>query len=177
MANGFCECGCGEKAPLAPDTRSNIGQVKGAPLRFIAGHYRRKRTDGEYLYVYRPDHPKATAGGCMAVHILVAEKALGHTLPTGAVVHHVDGNKQNNAASNLVICQDNAYHLFLHRRTRVVRNGGNPNTQKVCGSCGFARDFSAFHVDRHNDSGLQGRCRFCMRESHRLKVLAGKGTR
>src|SRR2546423_10058815 len=29
-------------------------------------------------------------------HVVVAEIALGHELPDGAVVHHVDGHKSNN---------------------------------------------------------------------------------
>ncbi len=144
-------------------------------MRFIAGHYRRRRADGEYRYVYLPDHESATSYGCVAVHILTAEKALGHRLPVGAKVHHVDTNKQNNAPNNLVICQDAAYHSLLHFRMRVVRAGGNPNTQKVCGMCGQAKDFAAFHADRHNNSGLQGRCRACMQDHHRRKVLARKG--
>jgi len=51
-------------------------------------------------------------------HVLVAEKALGKSLPKGAVVHHVDLDKKNNKPSNLVICPDQAYHLLLHKRMR-----------------------------------------------------------
>src|SRR5262245_41632863 len=40
------------------------------------------------------------------VHVLMAEAAVGHPLPPGAKVHHVDGNRWNNANANLVICQD-----------------------------------------------------------------------
>lgn len=52
-------------------------------------------------------------------HISIAEKALGKKLPSGAVVHHM--NKQradNHTPYNLVICQDQSYHLLLHRRMR-----------------------------------------------------------
>jgi hypothetical protein len=38
---GYCECGCGERAPLAPHTASTRGWVKGMPLRFVQGHQRR----------------------------------------------------------------------------------------------------------------------------------------
>lgn len=37
-----CECGCGGDTRLAPKTRSAKGHVKGQPIRFIAGHQRRK---------------------------------------------------------------------------------------------------------------------------------------
>jgi hypothetical protein len=68
-------------------------------------------------------------------HVLVCEKALGKPLPAGAVVHHVDGNRLNNDPSNLVICQDSAYHNLLHARTRAVAATGNPNA-RVCCRCG-----------------------------------------
>jgi len=51
-------------------------------------------------------------------HVLVAEKALGKSLPKGAVVHHVDEDKQNNDPRNLVICPNQAYHNLLHKRIR-----------------------------------------------------------
>ena len=71
----------------------------------------------------------------IAEHILIAEKALGHYLPEGAIVHHVDLDKTHNANTNLVICEDHRYHALLHVRSRVVRAGGDPNTQKVCMVC------------------------------------------
>lgn len=50
-----------------------------------------------------------------AEHVLMAEKALGHALPDGAEVHHIDRDRQNNNTKtpwNLVICPDHAYHLL-----------------------------------------------------------------
>ena len=34
----LCQCGCGEPAPLARQTRHNLGHVAGQPIRFITGH-------------------------------------------------------------------------------------------------------------------------------------------
>jgi hypothetical protein len=39
---GYCECGCGQLAPLARQTNAPKGGVKGQPLRFVHGHNRRK---------------------------------------------------------------------------------------------------------------------------------------
>ena len=39
---GYCECGCGQLAPLAQKTNAAKGWVKGQPLRFVHGHNRRK---------------------------------------------------------------------------------------------------------------------------------------
>lgn len=38
---GLCECGCGDRAPIATMTRSRWGHVKGRPVRFIRGHHNR----------------------------------------------------------------------------------------------------------------------------------------
>ena len=38
---GYCQCGCGQKAPISRRTDSRFGLVKGQPARFVAGHQRR----------------------------------------------------------------------------------------------------------------------------------------
>jgi hypothetical protein len=35
---GCCHCGCGEKAPLAPQSDTRRGWTRGMPIRYIAGH-------------------------------------------------------------------------------------------------------------------------------------------
>lgn len=63
-----------------------------------------------------PEHPRSDCRGYVFEHIVVAEKVLGKYLPEGAVVHHIDGNGLNNNNNNLVVCQDHAYHMTLHKR-------------------------------------------------------------
>lgn len=63
------------------------------------------------------------------VHVIKAEHALGKVLPDGAEVHHFDEDKSHNENSNLVICQDRSYHKLLHRRMKILRAGGNPDTE------------------------------------------------
>lgn len=41
---GYCRCGCGEKAPLAPQNDTARGYVKGQPMRFIYNHYHNNRS-------------------------------------------------------------------------------------------------------------------------------------
>lgn len=43
MAIKLCECGCGKAAPIATQTNTALGHVKGQPMRFVRGHARRRR--------------------------------------------------------------------------------------------------------------------------------------
>lgn len=144
MKHGLCACGCGQPTRLAPQTRKARGWVLGMPLKFLAGHNKgsarkqwkggRGQTPAGYVSVSAPSHPKAHSGR-VSEHVLVAEAALGRWLPAGAEVHHVDGNPSNNAPSNLVICQDAAYHLLLHKRMRALAACGHADWRPCC-RCG-----------------------------------------
>ena len=80
-------------------------------------------------------HRKSKNAKETAVHRLVAEDLTGILLPKNAVIHHVDGNRANNSPSNLVICQDSAYHNLLHARSRALVATGDASARKCC-RCG-----------------------------------------
>lgn len=114
-----------------------------------------------YVRVKAHGHPRSDATGNVLAHVIIAEKALGKHLPAGAEVHHVDDDGKNNAHSNLVICQDAAYHKLLHARARIVRIGGNPNTQRICSTCRQMKAVEDFNRSLQSSLGTQTQCREC----------------
>lgn len=40
----LCECGCGQPAPIAKQTNTLLGHIKGQPVRFVVGHHNKVRT-------------------------------------------------------------------------------------------------------------------------------------
>lgn len=151
MGYGLCECGCGGHAPLATTTYRRIGHVKGQPVRFIRGHNNRKQV----VTTYRRK-------GDRYEHVVIAEQALGRPLPRGAEVHHVDDTLTNNERSNLVICENRAYHKLLHARARVIRRGGDPRVEKICGRCDRVLPLGLFYIARRNQPfGKTSYCKSC----------------
>lgn len=106
------------------------------------------------VMAYCPGHPRAMNGHYVFEHVLVAEKALGKSLPPKAKVHHVDKISSHNEPTNLVICEDQAYHMLIHRRQRILEAGGSPSTQRICSACQTPKDFSEFY-------GASHRCKAC----------------
>jgi len=45
---GYCECGCGGKTKISPKTDRRAKWVKGEPLRFIHGHFKRGALEEKY---------------------------------------------------------------------------------------------------------------------------------
>jgi len=130
------------------------GIVKGHPVRYISGHGTRKPVTKSYRM--------ATSN--ITEHAVIAVSVLGKPLPKGAEIHHVDGKKHNNTRANLVICQDHAYHALLHVRARVLKAGGNPNTDRYCGTCRQVKPRDEFLRSGLTVDGRTGKCLLCNRE-------------
>ena len=138
IPKGLCQCGCGSRTQIAKMTNRKLGHKKGEPIRFVNGHHtngaNNPRWNGGctvdvrgHLLVSAHGHPRAQSNGYVHEYILVAEKALGKPLPPKAVVHH-------HTPKQLVVCQDQAYHLLIHQRKRAYEACGHANWRK-CVHC------------------------------------------
>lgn len=84
--------------------------------------------------------------GSVREHVLIAEHVLGRPLPEKAIVHHVNGDRQDNRKTNLVICEDQSYHRLLHRRMRLIALGADPDTENWCVRCKSAHPIGEFRA-------------------------------
>jgi HNH endonuclease len=88
-------------------------------------HYHRWRRYGNPLMVTKPPKKDGEARidtegylrlrGGFHVHRQVAAEKLGRPLRKNEIVHHIDGNKTNNAPDNLEIVGSRAEHIKHHR--------------------------------------------------------------
>lgn len=165
---GLCQCGCGQRTTIAAYDYPNRNAKKGEPRRFVMGHNGRKKVVTDYRKTQLDD------GRPIRVHRLRAERALGHPLPPKAVVHHADGSRSEHA--QLVICENQAYHMFLHARMRVKAAGGDPSLDSVCGSCHAVKPLDDFHQNRNGAFGVSTMCRACTSISNRNCYLKKKAS-
>lgn len=70
-----------------------------------------------YIKIRRPGHGRADSKGYVAEHTLVIEEYLGRLLEENEVVHHIDGNRNNNLISNLEV-MDREVHRSMHSKRK-----------------------------------------------------------
>lgn len=69
-----------------------------------------------YVQKYKPSSPEARDDGYVAVHRDVASRKIGRPLRSNEVVHHRDGNKRNNRASNLQVMTRKQHWKIHHSK-------------------------------------------------------------
>lgn len=71
------------------------------------------------------------------IHKAIASKMLGRPLSTNEVVHHMDGNKENNSISNLIVLSRSkhiALHKFLNMQGALMQECVNGNSENCWNS-------------------------------------------
>lgn len=96
--------------------------------RLIRIHPRRKRG---YVRFYDPEHPLCDCCGIVYFHRHVASVQLGRWVESGEAIHHIDGNKENNVADNLMVLSPGE-HTILHNEIL----GHDCVKDRVCAVCG-----------------------------------------
>jgi len=78
-----------------------------------------------YVLAKSPYHPSANKRGYVYLHRLIMENYLGRYLESNELVHHIDGNRENNNVLNLKLTTPSEHHIKEHYERR------NPNGQFV----------------------------------------------
>lgn len=82
--------------------------------------------DRKYIMALAPWHPFRDSGGYVYLHRLVIEARLGRFLCSTEVVHHIDGNPENNNWENLEVTTQPAHaseHLNNGTISRDTKSG------------------------------------------------------
>lgn len=107
-----------------------------------------------YLMVSIPGHDRAHKNGYVYEHIAMAGKALGKPLPEGVVIHHY-GERDDN--TQIVICENQKYHLLLHTRTRALRACGHASWRK-CKFCRRYDDLDNLYISPSGNQVYHRKC-------------------
>lgn len=115
---GYCHCLCGDKTPLALETKTKIGWVRGEPIRYIYGH--QHRVKGVLKRDLRPAKlekgPRWIAMGC------------GYETPC-----HVWQWATTPAGYGIVVHEGR--NQVAHRVAYILKNGPIPDEMKVHHKC------------------------------------------
>lgn len=89
-----------------------------------------------YKKVFVPEHKDAGTQGHVYEHRLLAEKVVGRQLTKNEIVHHKDGNKQNNSLDNLEVLSKYE-HQRVHAQERALKISGDANKMR----CAYCKEY------------------------------------
>ena len=156
--SGLCMCGCGRRTNITRQTQALYGSVKGKPRRYVHGHQGRK---AEYYTDEMGYRRRYRENGDIVdrrrEHQIVYEKHYG-PVAAGLLIHHIDGDRTNNAPENLV-----ALTMRDHMRTH---SAGWSLRDSVwwhrCTRCGVWDMEQGFYVSRSGK--VDNLCKPCARK-------------
>lgn len=99
---------------------------------------------------YLPDHPRANHQGHVKEHIFIWEQETGLCLPSGWVVHHLNGDSLDNRFENLMALS-NSQHSRFHADARRAYGSG----RQSCPGWFLARYMKEWSHGVSGHSGLQ----------------------
>ncbi len=123
---------------------------------------------GGYRYCRtRPLHPRRNSKGLYPLHRVIAENNAGRLLQPDEDVHHIDGNKENNAPGNLEV---------LTKSEHAKRHNPDVFIAVPCGNCGVAiqdRRWRLMSKIKRNASGQVFCSQKCVRAARVMRRAAG----
>lgn len=97
-------------------------------------------------------------------HVFRKEEELGHPIPKGFNVHHINGNVQDNRLENLQVISASE-HTRLHglqkSEQKLIASGGIPGVHKKCPVCGLVKELTDFPKSRQTHNGIYPYCKDC----------------
>ena len=123
-----CKCDCGGMVRAVGDRLKNRGTKSCGCLK------NRKGKDSPLWKVgLRAGYVRINDNGFRdSEHRMIIEGVLGKPIPLNAVPHHIDENRENNTKTNLISCEDRAYHNLIHARMRAKKECGDANWMRCC---------------------------------------------
>lgn len=111
-----------------------------------------KLDDKGYALIYIPEYSNSKNSGWILCHRYLVEMKIGRELKKEEVIHHLDGNKQNNLIGNLMLFNSQKEHSSFHNKIRQF--GYTQNIQKQ-----IKERWKKFKNDEKREKDKQGQTR------------------
>jgi hypothetical protein len=134
-----------------------------------------------YVYQLCPNHPRCDIHGRVLQHRLVMEKKLGRFLYDWELVHHLNGQKDDNHPDNLEVAIGQNEHMKRHSRrynknliAQIRKAAANPNLRLIDLPCSPT---VARWICKHNDIEWLDADKVYLTEEQVTAALVGRTTK
>lgn len=107
---------------MSDETKSKLSESKKCHYNGLNGYGHTKSHNRGYAVCYVPDHPNSHSDGYAMLHTVLMEIHIGRYLTDNEVVHHLDGNRNNNDINNLAL-MTRKEHQSMHMKIRRSEGG------------------------------------------------------